>query len=82
MKVSRSDFVCDNCSKQTLEREAFPYDAGWCFLYAFNWQVLNPNPSSDKDKIKRHIVQDKHFCSRSCIINWVNNHIKNSSEGD
>ena len=81
MKVTRSDFVCDYCTKQTLEREAFPYETGWNFLYALNWQTLKPKQSSGKDKIKRYVVQDKHFCSKECIINWLTNHIKNSGSG-
>ncbi len=70
MKESTTKFTCDNCEEHGIhigEHEAFPYDAGWCFLYELNTQI----PSKTGTGHIRLEKKEKHFCCLKCELEYL-----------
>jgi hypothetical protein len=69
MKIILNRFKCDNCGKESSLIEeghkfhtGYPYDEGWYYLYALSFKE-----SKDKQKA----FNDKHFCSKACMSNFI-----------
>ena len=67
MKQQRivTTFTCDECGKKCEEkddREGFPYNDGWRYLY---------NLSFKNNKGREFSIKDKHFCSGKCREEFI-----------
>ena len=66
MKRNYTEFECDNeaCIKSiNIEgRSGYPYSEGWIYLYKFDGKI-NKTVTMSND--------DKHFCSASCMKNYL-----------
>lgn len=75
-------FKCDQCNKLSEKRNegefCFPYELGWKYLHKLE---IRPNPKLETEqfliKLEKNniqimpIVQDKHFCSVSCLTKFI-----------
>ncbi len=72
--MKKQILCCDNCDKeQVIETGEFPYSKGWCYLYKFNAQFKT---STKSNKYQRLEKEDKHFCSKKCMIEYLKETIK------
>lgn len=70
--MSKQDFTkfkCDTCGKPVVMEmcSGFPYDKGWRYLYNFEFKFAN--------RIFMGAEKDKHFCSVSCMVEFLTNTI-------
>ena len=62
-----TNFTCDQCGKKIELQTQFPYDSGWKYIY--NFSIKN-------EEDKRVRVMDKHFCCKTCTLNYLWNLIR------
>lgn len=70
--MSKEDFTkfkCDVCGKFIVVESGsgFPYRQGWRYLYNFAFKF--------DEHIFQGIEKDKHFCSVSCMVEFITNMI-------
>ncbi len=72
MKEHQTRYTCDHCKKKvtTSEEIGFPYHLNWVYLQKFNGRF------NDNKKITNKT--DKHFCSKKCLLEYLNEQIKKS----
>lgn len=60
-----NSFVCDKCGKESEHIEekkwGYPYSENWVYLYNLKYKLR---------KDKEFSLNDKHFCSKECIIQY------------
>ncbi len=81
-------FTCDNCGESVFQEgeKGFPYKDGWCYIYAFNFQIKQEVPkmfdeidgqvmevhSTAPDfRVNRGVHEDKHFCTEVCMKKYL-----------
>lgn len=70
MKEVATRFICDSCKKSSEHiPSGYPYDNGWHYLYDVNIQV--PRENKNGNKCQRVMARDKHFCSSSCLEQFI-----------
>lgn len=72
-QIKLVNFECDDCRENSgfrseIDSECykgqlpFPYDRGWVYIYNFAFKIFGNSI----------VIKDKHFCSRICLIKFVN----------
>lgn len=73
-------FECESCHKQTDTRKegdnCFPYNDSWIYLYNFNFKLkpfcfAKVIDTGNIDKVQSYISIDSHFCSKNCLIKFL-----------
>lgn len=66
--MKKETFICNKCERVITKdvNENYPYGQGWVYIYLFEYKV--------DSNIKS--VKDKHFCSKSCLSEYIDNLIK------
>jgi len=71
MKETRVKFICDNCNAETEVKPkygnklSYPYEIRWAYLHNLSF----------KTSPKEESVKDKHFCSKECLIKFIEGEI-------
>jgi hypothetical protein len=84
MKKIIARYWCDNCNKEVTKEKAksndFPYDMGWIEMTNFKAGIPKmPSVINMSDNFSMLELDDKEFCSRNCMLSFIDRHIKNSS---
>lgn len=74
MKKETIEFACDAhpCRKKIkvvanlFHQVKYPYDKGWKYIFKFAYKIDN----------KQRELCDKHFCSKKCMVNYLDKAIQ------